>query len=83
MCIILISLLFYLNNFNSFMIEALSYRNQSIDLLCKWTGFYMIGTSVIKELIHFWLVFPFYRSFYRQFQQFCGKGGGVEDLFWR
>ena len=29
----------------------LSYRNQFIDLLCnQWTGLYIIGTSVIKEL---------------------------------
>ena len=31
--------------------KSLSYKNQSIDLLCnQWTGFYMIGTSIIKEL---------------------------------
>ena len=31
----------------------LSYKNQSIDLLCKkWTGFYMIGTSVMKQLTY-------------------------------
>ena len=36
--------------FNSFM--SLSYRNQTIVLLCanQWTGFYMIGTFVMKEL---------------------------------
>ena len=28
--------------------RSLSYRNQSIDM--QWTGFYMIGTSVMKEL---------------------------------
>ena len=31
----------------------LSYRNQSIDLICRtnqWTGFYMITASVMKEL---------------------------------
>ena len=31
--------------------RSLSYRNQSIDLLCKSrTGFYMIGTFAMKEL---------------------------------
>ena len=30
-------------------LKSLSYRNQSIDLR-EWTGFYMIGTSFIKEL---------------------------------
>ena len=31
--------------------KPLSYRNQSIDLLTnQWTGFYMITSSVIKEL---------------------------------
>ena len=34
--------------------RSISYRNQSIDLFCKsanqWTGFYMIGTSVVNEL---------------------------------
>ena len=30
--------------------RPLSYRNQSIDLLWKWAGFYMITTPVMKEL---------------------------------
>ena len=37
-------------SFNSFMTEFLSYRNQL--LICRanqWTGFYMKGTSVMKE----------------------------------
>ena len=35
---------------------SLSYRNQIIDLQSganQWTGFYMIGTSIIKEVISF------------------------------
>ena len=30
--------------------RPLWYRNQSIDLLCKWTGFDMITASVMKDL---------------------------------
>ena len=38
------------------MTEFLSYGNQSIDCSAnKWTGFYMIGTSDMKELITFQL----------------------------
>ena len=34
----------------SFMTVSLSYRNQSICKAYQWTGFYMIETSVMKEL---------------------------------
>ena len=45
-----VHLRFFVNWFNSFMT---SYRNQFIHLLCKpMAGFYMIGTSVMKELIN-------------------------------
>ena len=37
-----------MTSFNSFMTEAVSYRNQSIDN--QWTGFYMITAPVMKEL---------------------------------
>ena len=37
--------------FNSFIRRFLSYRNQSIDFCTnQWSGFYMIGTFVMKEL---------------------------------
>ena len=39
------------------MTEALLYRNQSIDLFCKSVaGFYMLGTSIMKELIALFLI---------------------------
>ena len=31
-----------------------SYRNRSVDLICKSTGFYTMGTLVVKGLINYW-----------------------------
>ena len=39
------------------MMGALLYRNQSVDLFCKSVaGFYMIGTSIMKELMALFLI---------------------------
>ena len=61
MILLLMILLLYFNyrlgryykglDFNYFMTEFPIISNQ-------WTGSYMIETSVMKELIHFWPMFP-------------------------
>ena len=39
----------------------------------QWAGFYMIGTSIMKEFTHFSLIFLFY--------PLCEKGGILRD-YW-
>ena len=38
--------------FSYFFLNISSYINQSVDLLCKSTGFYMMGTLVVKGLTY-------------------------------
>ena len=64
---------------------SLSYRNQSIDLLCKVicaTGFYMIGTSVMKVLK---VIKQCFRDVANSVQQcFCRKSvASISNSWWK
>ena len=56
------------------LLLQLSYRKQSIDLLCsanQWTGFYLITTSVMKELRYYTSCFSYLIWIFNDSSSFC------------
>ena len=56
------------NYFNSFMTESLSYRNQSIDLLCKSMDWFLYDTNLHQERINALNKFPANQILYWKLQ---------------